>query len=62
VDDELFSPEGMTQADAHLRAAFKQSKFSDHYRAEFYPGPHKFDASMQKAAIFWMQAQCQPLN
>jgi dienelactone hydrolase len=56
-DDELFSHEGMADADNQLRTAFDKSPFPDHYRAEFYPGPHKFDASMQAAAIQWLRAQ-----
>ena len=54
-DDPLYSPEGMRDADGKLREAFAGSPFPGNYRAEFYPGPHKFDRAMQEAAIAWLR-------
>ena len=30
------------------------------YRGEFYPGPHKFDLTMQEAAFGWLVRQLAP--
>ena len=54
-DDELFSMEGMTVADDHLREAFARTAWQENYRGEFYPGPHKFDLPMQEAAFAWLK-------
>jgi dienelactone hydrolase len=57
LDDELFSRVGMEDADRHIRAAFDRSPHPGNYKAEFYPGHHKFDVPMQAAAIDWLQAR-----
>jgi dienelactone hydrolase len=56
-DDPLFSPEGMHEADAHIRAAFARAGASHHYQGQFYPGPHKFDVPMQDDAIAWLRGK-----
>ena len=53
-EDDLFTPEGMKQADAILTEVFKKAGASDCYRASFYPGKHKFDLPMQAEAFAWL--------
>jgi hypothetical protein len=56
-EDPLFSPEGMRDADAQLRAAFAQAGVPGNYRGQFYPGPHKFDVPMQEDALAWLRGK-----
>ena len=50
---------GMEDADRQLLGAFDRSSHPGNYKAEFYPGPHKFDLPMQVSAIEWLQARSQ---
>jgi hypothetical protein len=36
-----------------LKQVFEKANARDRYKANFYPGPHKFDADMQKDAFDW---------
>ncbi len=36
-----------------LREVYKKANAADHYQCSYYPGPHKFDASMQAEAFGW---------
>jgi hypothetical protein len=56
-DDELFNPTAMAAADARLAAHYRAAGAPDAYRAEFYPGPHKFDLEMQTSAFAWLKGQ-----
>ena len=52
-DDDLFTLPGMNAADEILREVFRMAGGADKYRCSFYPGPHKFDADMQREAFDW---------
>ena len=52
-EDDLYTPEGMKEADAILSAIYTKAGAHDRYRCSFYPGPHKFDAAMQDEAFAW---------
>ncbi len=53
TDDELYTMNGMTRADQILKEVYAKAGAQDHYEGRFYPGPHKFDARMQKDAFDW---------
>lgn len=55
TDDELFPREAMLAADKRLTRHYQ--KTGGTYRNEFYPGPHKFDLEMQRAAFAWLKRQ-----
>jgi len=59
IDDNLFSLEGMQEADKRLQDIYTQGAAADRYRGEFFPGPHKFDVEMQEKAFQWLKAQLQ---
>ncbi len=51
--DDLYTLEGMKDADKILKEVYKKAKADRHYRCSFYPGPHKFDKKMQDEAFTW---------
>jgi dienelactone hydrolase len=51
--DQLFTMPEMERADQILTDVYRKAGASDHYRASFYDGPHKFDRNMQKEAFAW---------
>lgn len=53
IDDQLFTMPEMTRADQMLKDVYAKAGAADHYRATFYPGPHKFDLPMQAEAFAW---------
>jgi dienelactone hydrolase len=55
LDDELFTVEGMRNADSRLGAAYAEAGEKEAYTGEFYPGPHRFDVPMQEAAFTWLR-------
>lgn len=55
--DDLFTPEGMRAADQRLREHYARAGMPQAYMGQFYPGPHKFDLEMQKAAFDWLKSQ-----
>ncbi len=57
ADDAQFSLEGMRAADARIAAHYAGVGARAAYAGEFYPGPHRFDAPMQRAAFAWMADQ-----
>ncbi len=57
LDDTLFTQEGMRAADERLKTIFAGTGQSASYQGQFYPGPHKFDLAMQKAAFSWLKEQ-----
>ncbi len=59
-EDELFTPEGMEAAHARLAEIYASACRPDAYTGEFYPGPHKFDLEMQRAAFGWLKQQLVP--
>ena len=54
-EDQLFTLPEMQRADSILQEVFAKAKAADRYRANFYPGPHKFDATMQEDAFAWFE-------
>jgi dienelactone hydrolase len=52
-EDTLFTLAEMKQADKILSEVYKKANAADHYKTSYYPGPHKFDANMQKEAFDW---------
>jgi dienelactone hydrolase len=56
LDDELFSPKGMHDADRRLRSLYESAGNPGGYTGQFYAGPHKFDRAMQDAAFAWLSS------
>ena len=54
-DDDLFTPQGMRDADAKLKAHYASVSNPGAYVGQFYPGPHKFNLEMQAAAFAWLK-------
>ncbi len=52
-EDALYTMPEMTEADRILKEVYRKAGAADRYRCSFYPGPHKFDAEMQKEAFDW---------
>lgn len=52
-DDFLYTLPQMQRADTILKEVYQKAGASEHYRASFYPGPHKFDKAMQAEAFDW---------
>jgi len=52
-EDQLFTLEEMHKADRILQEIFSKAEATEHYRASFYPGLHKFEADMQGEAFAW---------
>lgn len=52
-EDALFTLPEMKRADEILTAVYRKAGAADRYKANFYPGPHKFDRPMQKDAFEW---------
>lgn len=52
-EDPLYTMPEMQRADAMIAETFKRANASDHYRANFYDGGHKFDRKMQADAFDW---------
>ena len=53
TEDSLFTLEEMRRADRILAEVYRKAGAADRYRCTFYPGPHKFDRSMQDEAFAW---------
>jgi dienelactone hydrolase len=52
-EDALFTLPEMKRADQILTDVYRKAGAADRYKANFYPGPHKFDRPMQKDAFEW---------
>lgn len=52
-EDALFTLDEMKQADKILRDVYEKAGAGNNYKCSYYPGPHKFDAGMQKEAFEW---------
>jgi dienelactone hydrolase len=59
LDDTLFTPAGMRTADVRIAEKYESAGARSAYRAEFYSGPHRFDAEMQDAAFSWFASTLQ---
>ena len=53
TEDSLFTLDEMQRADVILTEVFAAAGAPEAYRANFYPGPHKFDLAMQEDAFVW---------
>jgi dienelactone hydrolase len=52
-EDGLYTLPEMKRADKILQEIFAKAGAKDHYKGNFYPGDHKFDAQMQNDAFNW---------
>ena len=52
-EDELYTPDEMKEADRILAELYHKAGADDRYKCSYYPGPHKFDSSMQAEAFTW---------
>lgn len=50
-----FDLEGSKPPVRRSRAHYRSVGKPENYRCEFHPGPHKFDAKMQKSALKWLK-------
>jgi dienelactone hydrolase len=57
LDDALFTPKGMRDANARIAEYYARAGAPDAYRGMFFDGPHRFDLPMQEAAFSWLQTQ-----
>jgi dienelactone hydrolase len=57
LDDTLFTQAGMHAAHERLQGHFSSVGQPQAYTGQFYPGPHKFDLEMQRAAFAWLKQQ-----
>jgi dienelactone hydrolase len=55
LDDDLFTANGMRDANARIAATYARAGDEKAYTGEFYPGPHRFDTDMQEAAFAWLR-------
>ena len=55
TEDDLFTLEGMRAAHDRLADHYSYAGAPDAYVGQFYPGPHKFDLEMQRAAFDWLK-------
>jgi len=53
TNDDLYTLSEMQRADTIMSEVYAKAKASDKYKCSFHPGPHKFDANMQKEAFDW---------
>ena len=53
IDDFLYTMPEMKEAEKILIEVFQKAKAGDRFKCSYYPGPHKFDADMQKEAFSW---------
>jgi dienelactone hydrolase len=53
-DDFLYTLPEMRRADRILRDVYRKAGAARNYRCAFYPGPHKFDLTMQRDAFDWL--------
>jgi dienelactone hydrolase len=53
TEDELYTLSEMKTADNILAEIYKKAGVADHYKSGYYPGPHKFDKTMQADAFNW---------
>jgi dienelactone hydrolase len=54
-EDQLFTLGEMRRADGMLREVYNKAGAGDRYKASYYPGPHKFDRTMQDEAFAWFE-------
>lgn len=52
-DDNLYTLPEMKRAEKILAEIYKKAGAEDRFKCSYYPGPHKFDARMQREAFDW---------
>jgi len=52
-EDDLYTMDEMKRADKILKDIYQKAGATDHYKCNYYPGPHKFDKRMQADAFDW---------
>ena len=52
-EDNLYTLPEMKRAEQILKEVYNKAGAEDRFKCSFYPGPHKFDASMQQEAFGW---------
>ncbi|MFN8446308.1 MAG: acyl-CoA thioester hydrolase/BAAT C-terminal domain-containing protein [Caldilineaceae bacterium] len=55
TEDNLFTPQGMKDAHERIALHYRNLGQPERYSGQFYPGPHKFDLTMQEAAFAWLK-------
>jgi len=50
---DLMPEREMQSADKILKEVYKKANTESKFKCSYYPGPHKFDKSMQKEAFDW---------
>ena len=50
----------MRAAHEKLACHYQKAGVPEAYTGQFYPGPHKFDLEMQRAAFSWLKEQLAP--
>ncbi len=53
-DDPLWTLAGQRRAHERLESLYAKMAADDRYQGLFYPGPHKFDRTMQADAFAWL--------
>ena len=53
--DQIFDLDEMKQAEQYLSDVYEKAGETEKFKAEYYPGNHKFDGPMQDSAYKWMQ-------
>jgi hypothetical protein len=53
--DELFTPEGQHEADHKISEIYRRAHGANRYVGKFFPGPHKFDVTMQNEVFDWLE-------
>ncbi|HNR05972.1 MAG TPA: alpha/beta hydrolase family protein [Saprospiraceae bacterium] len=53
VDDALYTMDEMKKAEQILKEVYGKAEAARQFECSYYPGPHKFDAAMQKEAFVW---------
>jgi len=59
-DDPLYTLAGQRDADRLLKQIYTRMGAADRYTGSFYPGPHKFDAPMQREAFAFFKRALAP--
>ena len=55
IEDELFTIEGQRAADDKIATVYSKQGLPGNYVGKFYPGVHKFDATMQEEVFRWLE-------
>ena len=55
LDDAQFTVRGMRDADTRIAARYASKGVAGNYAGAFYPGPHRFDVTMQTSAFTWLR-------